>query len=84
MKRDGGVAITVDDAGPGIPEPDSERIFDRFARLSGARVEGHGIGLALARAIAELHAGTLRVSRSPLGGARFELWLALRFSPATR
>jgi signal transduction histidine kinase len=76
-RRDGGVAITVDDAGPGIADADRERVFDRFARLS-SKIEqrqGHGIGLALARAIAELHAGTLRASRSPLGGARFELSL---------
>jgi signal transduction histidine kinase len=79
-RRDGGVAIAVDDAGPGIGEADRERVFDRFARLSGADTPGHGLGLALARAIAELHGGTLRASRSPLGGARFELWLALRES----
>jgi signal transduction histidine kinase len=76
VRRDGGVAISVDDAGPGIAEADRERVFDRFARLSGEDGNGHGLGLALARAIAELHGGTLRVSRSRLGGARFELWLA--------
>jgi signal transduction histidine kinase len=76
-RREDGVAITVDDAGPGIAPADRERVFDRFARLSTANRQGHGLGLALARAIAELHAGTLRVSSSPLGGARFELWLAL-------
>jgi signal transduction histidine kinase len=74
-QRDGGVAITIDDAGPGIAEADRERVFDRFGRLAGEKGEGHGLGLALARAIAELHGGTLRVSRSPHGGARFELWL---------
>src|SRR6185295_6019429 len=79
-RRDGGVAIAVDDAGPGIPEADRERVFDRFARLSGANTPGHGLGLSLARAIAELHGGTLRASKSPLGGARFELWLAIRES----
>ena len=79
-RRDGGIAITVDDAGPGIAETDRERVFDRFARLTGEKRQGHG--LALARAIAELHAGRLRVTRSPLGGARFELWLASRVPPA--
>jgi signal transduction histidine kinase len=81
-RRDEGVVITVDDAGPGIPEADRERVFDRFARLSGAQGPGHGLGLALARAIAELHAGTLRVLPAPLGGARFELWLPLRLPTA--
>jgi signal transduction histidine kinase len=74
-RRGAGIAICFDDAGPGIPEADRERVFDRFARLAGESAPGHGLGLSLARAIAELHAGTLSVSRSPLGGARFELWL---------
>jgi len=71
----GGVSICVDDAGRGIPERDRERIFDRFERVAGHADSGHGLGLALARAIAELHGGSLRVSESPAGGARFELWL---------
>jgi hypothetical protein len=74
-RRDGGVAIVVDDAGPGIAEVDRQRIFDRFTRIDGESSTGHGLGLALAHAIAELHGGQLRVARSPLGGARFELWL---------
>ena len=83
-RRDGGVAIAVDDAGPGIPDADRERVFDRFARLPWAKAPGHGLGLSLARAIAELHGGTLRAARSPLGGARFELWLAIRPPSAVR
>jgi signal transduction histidine kinase len=76
-RRGGGVAIAVDDAGPGIPDADRERVFDRFSRLPGEKRQGHGIGLSLARAIAELHGGTLRAVGSPLGGARLELWLPL-------
>jgi signal transduction histidine kinase len=76
-RRGDGVAICFDDAGPGIPEADRERVFDRFARLAGESAPGHGLGLALARAIAELHGGSLRVTSSARGGARFELWLPL-------
>jgi signal transduction histidine kinase len=55
---------------------DRERIFDRFTRLDSSRTgTGVGIGLALARAIAEAHGGTLEAGDSPLGGARFALWL---------
>jgi signal transduction histidine kinase len=72
----GGVAIRVDDSGPGVPPAERERVFDRFARLTGSRrVGGHGLGLAIARGVARLHGGDLRVGDSPLGGARFELWL---------
>ncbi len=72
-----GVKLTVDDAGPGIPAGDRERVFDRFARLEGQQRPGHGLGLALARAIAVLHGGSLRADTSPSGGARFELWLPM-------
>ena len=73
--RGDGVAIAVDDAGPGVPEPERERIFDRFARVEGETGAGHGLGVALARAIVNLHGGSLRASASPHGGARFELWV---------
>jgi signal transduction histidine kinase len=74
-QRGDGIAIAVDDSGPGIPERDRARIFERFARLDGETGSGHGLGLALARAIASLHGGSLRAFASPLGGARFELWV---------
>ena len=70
--------IDVDDDGPGVPEAERERVFAPFRRLpnspEGAR-KGHGLGLAIVRRIAESHAGRVEVSASPLGGARFQLWL---------
>lgn len=66
--------IAIGDAGPGIPESDRERIFDRFVQLDGSRsASGAGLGLAIARMIARLHDGDVVASASPLGGARFEL-----------
>jgi signal transduction histidine kinase len=71
---DGFVEITVDDDGPGIPRADRGRVFERFARLDESRVRskgGTGLGLAIVMEAVELHHGTIQVTDSPLGGARF-------------
>jgi len=61
--------ITVADTGPGIPDTDRDRIFERFVRLDPARSasSGGGLGLPIARWIAELHHGTLALDPSPRG-----------------
>lgn len=64
------VVLAVDDDGPGVPESDRERVFDRFARLDESRsssLGGSGLGLAIVRAIAEAHGGEARCVDSPLG-----------------
>jgi signal transduction histidine kinase len=71
------VVLAVEDDGPGIPEPDRERIFERFARADSARSArdgGAGLGLAIAQDIAERHGGTLHLDSTP-SGARFVLTL---------
>lgn len=73
------VRIVVSDDGPGIPEADLERIFDRFHRLPGERPSGDGsgagLGLAISRRLAELHGGTLTAENASPTGARFVLSL---------
>lgn len=71
--RPGEVEIHVTDTGRGIPEADRERIFQRFVRLDGARqpADGAGLGLPIARAIAEAHGGTLVLARSDASGSTF-------------
>lgn len=70
----GKVLITVQDAGGGIPVEHQGRIFDPGVRLN-TDVPGSGLGLAVARAIAEAHGGTLTVRSSPGKGATFTLAL---------
>ncbi len=58
-----GVALTVADTGPGIPEEDRERVLDRFVRLDRQRsTPGNGLGLSLVRAVARLHRATLTLA----------------------
>ena len=64
------VRLTVDDDGPGIPEGERERIFDRFHRAQVPGATGAGLGLAIADAIVGATGGRWSVGESPLGGAR--------------
>ncbi len=60
--------LQIEDTGPGIPEEDRERVFDRFYRREGALEPGSGLGLAIVKAIADSHGATVHLSDSPLGG----------------
>jgi signal transduction histidine kinase len=75
-------AVHVEDTGPGIAPGDRDAIFEEFHRLHPADgTPGHGLGLAIARRVAELLGGELTVGDAPEGGARFTLWLPLRDEP---
>jgi signal transduction histidine kinase len=65
--------VEVVDHGPGVPEGDRRRIFERFARLGEGddRPAGVGLGLYIVRIISENHGGTVRVDETPGGGATF-------------
>ena len=68
--------LEVRDQGPGIPEADLSRIFERFERVASARhYGGMGLGLYVARQIAEAHSGTITASNLPGKGARFTVRL---------
>ena len=73
---DGHVLIDVADQGPGIPPEDQELIFEKFGRSGGGAAKpGTGLGLFIARSIAEAHGGTLDVDSVPERGSVFRLEL---------
>lgn len=67
---DGGAMLRVEDSGPGIPDEERDRIFDRFHRASN-EPGGSGLGLAIADAIVSATHGRWQLDRSELGGASF-------------
>ncbi|MEN0130548.1 MAG: HAMP domain-containing sensor histidine kinase [Brevundimonas sp.] len=80
----GRVVIDVDDDGPGIPPERRDVVFERFVRLDESRSRtsgGAGLGLAIVRAIADAHGGTVTCTSSPLGGARLRLVLPAFAAP---
>jgi len=69
------VILAVDDSGPGIPQEERERVFDRFYRIEGSDEAGSGLGLSVVRNVAKRHGATVQLSESRLGGLR----VAVRF-----
>jgi signal transduction histidine kinase len=77
------VVIRVNDSGPGIADEDWERIFDRFVQLDPSRrSEGAGLGLTIARWIAEAHGGAVTIERSTRRGTTFCVVLPVVTEPA--
>lgn len=75
----GGVELSVEDVGMGVSEADAARVFEPFVRSAEARrrgVEGSGLGLSVARRVAEAHGGTLTVTSVWGKGSRFTLQLS--------
>jgi two-component system, OmpR family, phosphate regulon sensor histidine kinase PhoR len=80
MGRRGPDQLTIDvlDEGPGIPDVDLTRVFERFYRVDKSRARdpgGTGLGLAIVKHLVELHGGRIRVENRPEGGARFTIEL---------
>lgn len=77
-RRDGEVVFAVSDSGPGIPEEEQQRIFDRFEHIRrGPDIRGTGLGLAIARGIVESHGGRIWVQSTPGSGSRFAFTIPL-------
>tara|TARA_A100001037_G_C15112471_1_gene619707 strand:- start:295 stop:1635 length:1341 start_codon:yes stop_codon:yes gene_type:complete len=69
------LSIVIDDSGPGIPLEQRDRVFDRFyqVRDGNDRTDGLGLGLAITARVIAAHGGSVEVTESPAGGARFIL-----------
>lgn len=83
-RADGWLWLSVSDSGPGIPEADRSRIFDRFWRRAGSSPldDRHtGLGLAIVRQIVESHGGRVVVSSEVGAGSTFVLWFPDRDGP---
>ncbi|HEX4627298.1 MAG TPA: HAMP domain-containing sensor histidine kinase, partial [Gemmatimonadales bacterium] len=74
-RREGGAAVLeVEDAGPGIPAGERQRVFDRFYRGDAAPTGGTGLGLAIVKRIAERHGAAVALSEGAAGkGLRVRL-----------
>jgi len=68
------LSLVIEDDGPGISALDRARVFERGVRADES-VPGHGLGLAMVRSTVDLYGGRLAIDGSPLGGARFRVWL---------
>ncbi len=64
------------DEGIGVPDYERQRVFEPFRRGEGSR--SSGVGLAICKAVVEAHGGTIRVERTPGGGATFVFTLPAR------
>ncbi|WP_068803811.1 sensor histidine kinase [Thauera phenolivorans] len=63
----GSPVVEVEDSGVGIPEPDRERVFERFYRVLGSGEDGSGLGLPIVLEIAELHRASVTLDPNPAG-----------------
>jgi signal transduction histidine kinase len=83
--EDGEVVLSVSDTGPGIPQRDLPRIFERFYRTDRARSRetgGTGLGLSIVRHVVENHGGRISVTSELGRGTRFEVRLPAASQPA--
>lgn len=78
LAQQGGVEFVVQDRGPGVPQAEMAQVFGKGYRgMHAAGRPGAGLGLYMARAVVEVHGGTLQVKNGEDGGAAFCIWLPL-------
>lgn len=75
------LVLQISDEGPGLPEDDIRRVFDKFYRGPNVQPEGSGLGLAIVRALVQAHGGEVTAQNNPERGATFTLWLPVSITP---
>jgi signal transduction histidine kinase len=68
--RESEVVLTVEDAGPGIPEAERARVFERFYRLPDSKTDGCGVGLSIVQCVADAHHARVALDSVTRGGLR--------------
>lgn len=78
--EDACLQINISDEGPGIPEAELERVFDRFYQVTdqAMRQRGYGLGLSISQTIIAQHQGRIKANNAPNGGAVFSIELPLQ------
>ncbi len=66
------LSLTIEDRGPGFPQAELERVFDKFYRLNNSKTSGTGLGLSIVKGFVEAHNGTIVLENVP-HGARFTI-----------
>jgi two-component system, OmpR family, sensor kinase len=83
-EENGGTALEVSDTGIGIPEDRLPLVFERFYRADQSRTDGGvGLGLSIARQIAEAHGGSIKVRSAPGKGSTFTFYIPDRLPPGS-
>ncbi len=82
-EKDGWAELEVSDTGVGVPEDQLPLVFERFHRVDQSRTAGGaGLGLSIARQIAEAHGGKMEVESTPAEGSKFTLLLPKKLPDA--
>lgn len=76
--------IIVRDNGPGFPQADIEKAFDKFYRVNGSITGGTGLGLSIVKGFVEAHGGVIRLSNDTEGGSRFDISIPTETLPVNK
>lgn len=79
----GVLEIIIEDNGPGFPENEIKKVFDKFYRLHHTKTGGTGLGLSIVKGFTEAMGGTVTLKNAPMGGARFTIVIPAPTAAAT-